>query len=113
MTANLGSKNVTIPAFFSNLPVSRRNDSSDEGFDSPNLADNNLVLLIVASQVGQDPRCAGHYVHVVGAEKLHQALHQILHVILKESQNKYCHTKYFFKTEIFFLRFWCPRLRDS
>ena len=62
-------------------PVSRGDDGPDQGLDAAHLADHHLVLLVVARQVGEDPRRAGHDVDVGRAEELDEALHQVLHVV--------------------------------
>ena len=53
------------------LPVPGRDDGLDESLDAPDLAHDNLVLLVVAGQVGQDSGGAGDDVDVTGAQKLH------------------------------------------
>lgn len=50
------------------------------------LADHHLVLVVVASQVGQDAGGARHHVDVVTAKQLDQSSQQPLHSLLQREQ---------------------------
>jgi hypothetical protein len=65
------------------LSVTGRDDGPHESFYPAHLANDNLVILVVAREVREDARCTGHNVHVSRAEQLDQTLHQGLHVVLQ------------------------------
>ena len=65
------------------LTVAGRDDSADERLDATHLADDHLVLLIIACQIGEYSSGASHNVDVAGAQQLNEALHQVIQVVLK------------------------------
>jgi hypothetical protein len=70
------------------LPLSRRTDRPDECLDPVHLTDHDLVPLVVAGEVGEDPGGAGHDVPVLGRQRVHEALEQALKSVLKTKTNR-------------------------
>ena len=64
------------------LAVSGRNDGADERLYAAHLADDHLVLLIIARQIREYSGGASHNVNVAGTQQLNKALHQVIQVVL-------------------------------